>query len=192
MAKQVGFAVEQASLLEQQEDVAEQAQLLAEITLHIRQSLSLEDVLNTTVKEVRRALKTERVVIVGLNPINWDGLVVAESVDPDWPQILRFKINDPCFREGHLEMYKNGNVCAIDNIYQEPGLTDSYIKMLEQFAVQANLVAPILKNDQLLGLMIAHHCSEPHTWQKPDIDLFAQLATQVGFAIDGASLLKQL
>ena len=189
---QVRFTVDQLSLLEKQEDVAEQAQVLTELTRRIRESVYKEDVLKTTVKEVRRALQTERVVIVGLNPINWDGLVVAESVAPDWPQILRVKINDPCFREGHLEMYKNGQVCAIDNIYQEPGLTDSYIKMLEQFAVQANLVAPIMKNNQLLGLMIAHHCSEPHTWQKPDIDLFAQLATQVGFAIDGASLLKQL
>ncbi len=189
---QVRFTVDQLSLLEKQEDVAEQAQVLTELTRRIRESVYKEDVLKTTVKEVRRALQTERVVIVGLNSINWDGLVVAESVAPDWPQILSVKINDPCFRESHLEMYKNGQVCAIDNIYQEPGLTDSYIKMLEQFAVQANLVAPIMKNNQLLGLMIAHHCSEPHTWQKPDIDLFAQLATQVGFAIDGASLLKQL
>lgn len=75
---QVRFNVDQLSLLEKQEDVAEQAQVLTELTRRIRESVYKEDVLKTTVKEVRRALQTERVVIVGLNPINWDGLVVAE------------------------------------------------------------------------------------------------------------------
>jgi len=44
---------------------------------------------------------------------------------------------------------------------------------------QGKLVAPILKDNQLLGLLIAHHCSEPHAWQQSEIDLFAQLAIQV-------------
>jgi len=43
---------------------------------------------------------------------------------------------------------------------------------LNDFEV-AKLVAPILK-DNLLGLLIAHHCSEPHAWQQTEIDLFAQ------------------
>ena len=192
LANYVGVALEQASLLEQQEAEAERAQLLTEITHRVHQSLSLEDLLKTTVKEVRRAIKTDRVIIVDLNPTNWNGLVVAESVAPDWPQILRVKIDDPCFKERYLEMYKNGHFCAIENIYEEPGLTYAYIKVLEQFAVKANLVVPILKNNQLLGLMIAHHCSEPRNWQKPDINLLAQLVNSVGFAIDQASLLKQL
>ena len=192
LAKQVGLAIAQASFLEQQEAEAERTQLLTEITLRIRQSLQLEDLLKTAVKEVRRAIKTDRVIIYGLNPNSWDGSVIAESVDQGLPQTLRLKIDDPCFRDRHVEMYKNGHVRAIDNIYQEPGLADCHIKLLEQFAVKANLVAPILKNNQLLGLMIAHQCSEPRNWQKHDIDLFVQLAKQVGFSLDQASLLEQM
>ncbi len=177
---------------EQQEDDGERSQLLTEITLRIRQSLYLEDVLKTTVKEVRRALKTDRVLIYGLDPTNWDGFVVAESVAPGWPQTLRVRIDDPCLRNGFVEMYKNGQVTSINNIYQDPRVTDCYRKALEQFAVKANLVAPILRNNQLLGLMIAHQCSEPRTWQKPEMDFFGQLATYVGYAVDKASLLEQM
>jgi len=52
------------------------------------------------------------------------------------------------------------------------------------------LVAPILKDNQLLGLLIAHHCSEPRAWQQSEIDLFAQLAIQIGIALEQANLLQ--
>lgn len=79
-----------------------------------------------------------------------------------------------------------------NDIYQEPGLADCYIKTLEQFAIKATLVAPILRNSQLLGLMIANQCSAPRIWEKQDIDLFLQLAIQVGLAVGQASLLEQM
>ena len=196
LATQIGFAVTQASFLEQQEFEAEQAQseaeqarLLTEITQRIRQHTYVEEIFKTTVKEVRRALRTDRVLIFGFDG-NWSGIVVAESVAPGWPQTLRVKIDDPCLRDRHhVEMYQNGRVRAVNNIYQEPGLTDCHIRTLEQFGVKANLIAPILKNNKLFGLMIAHHCSEARVWQKHEVDLFAQLATQIGFVIGHTSLL---
>lgn len=192
VATQVGFAMEQVNFLEQQEAVAERGQLFTEISTRIRQCVYLDDLLRTTVKEVRRAIKTERVIIFGLDPINYDGIVVAESVAPGLPQILKVRIDDPCLRTGYVEMYLKGRVRVINDIYKEPGLTDCYIKMVEQFAVKAQLVAPILRNNDLLGLLIAHQCSEPRVWDKHDIDLFAQLATQLGFASHQVSLLEQI
>jgi twitching motility protein PilJ len=82
-------------------------------------------------------------------------------------------------------------VRAIDNIYQA-GLSACHIKQLEQFEVKAKLVAPIIKENELLGLLIAHQCSKPRVWQQAEIDLFTQLATQIGFALDQASLLEQV
>lgn len=192
IATQVGFAMAQVSFLEEQEAAAERGQLFTEISSRIRQCVYLDDLLKTTVKEVRRALKADRVIIYGLDPISWDGIVLAESVSPGWPQILRVRIDDPCLRERYVEMYLNGRIRAINDISKEPGLTDCYIKMVEQFAVKAQLVAPIVKNNELLGLLIAHQCAEPRVWQKLDIDLFGQLATQVGFAVHQVSLLEQI
>lgn len=192
IATQVGFAMAQVNFLEEQEAVAEQGQLFTEISSRIRQCVYLDDLLKTTVKEVRRALKTDRVIIFGLDPISWDGIVVAESVAPGWPQTLKVRIDDPCLKDRYIEKYLNGRIRVINDIYKEPGLTDCYIKTVEQFAVKAQLVAPIVKNNELLGLMIAHQCAEPRVWQKLDIDLFAQLATQVGFAVHQVSLLEQI
>jgi len=184
LATQVGLAADEAELLEKQEAAVERAQLITEITRRIHQSLYVEDIFKTTVKEVRRALKTDRVVIYGLDTTNWDGVVVAESVAHGWPQMLKVRIYDPCLKERHVEITKHGRVRAINDIYQEPGLSDCHIRTLEQFAVKANLVAPIRKNNQLLAFVIAHHCSEPRIWDNFDVDLFAQVATQVGIAVN--------
>lgn len=192
LAKQVGVASEQVAFLEKQEADAERADLLTEITLRIQQAQFLEELLKTAVKEVRRAIKTDRVVVYGLDSSNWDGIVVAESVAPGWPQTLRVRIDDPCMREKYAEIYKQGHVTVIDDIYQEGRVEDCYRRLLEQFAVKANLVAPILKNNELLGLLIAHHCSEPRNWQQEEIDLFVQLAMQLGFAIDRVSLMEEM
>jgi methyl-accepting chemotaxis protein PixJ len=177
-------------LLQQQEEVTEQAQLFADVTFRIRRSLNIDDILKTAVKEVRKVLRCDRVVIYRFNP-DYSGTVVAESVAPGWTQALAESINDPCFKDRHIQQYKNGRVRAIDNIHQA-GLTDCHIKTLERFDVKANLVAPILKDNQLLGLLIAHHCATTRAWQQAEIDLFTQLATQIGFALDQAYLLEQV
>jgi twitching motility protein PilJ len=176
--------------LEQQQDVAERANLLADLTLRIRQSLNFQDILVTSVREVRRVLKTERVVAYCFDP-NWQGKVIAESVAPGWQQLVGQTIDDSCFREGYAQQYREGRVRAIDNIYQA-GLTACHVKQLEQFEVKATLVAPLIRDNELLGLLIAHQCSKPRIWQQADIDLFTQLATQIGFALDQASLLEQV
>ncbi|MEH2239543.1 GAF domain-containing protein [Nostoc sp.] len=99
------------------------------------------------------------------------------------------KIHDPCFTQGYVEKYQSGRVVAINNIH-ESGLSDCHINLLESFAVKANLVAPIIKDEQLFGLLIAHQCSEPRNWQQSEIDLFSQIAMQVGFTLDHARLLQ--
>ncbi|WP_017314960.1 methyl-accepting chemotaxis protein [Mastigocladopsis repens] len=190
LAAQVGFALDHASLLEQVDTKADQLQVFIDITRRIRESLNEEDILKSTVEEARKALRSDRVIVFGFDE-NWYGTVLAESVLPGFPKALRAKIHDPCFAEGYVDQYQAGRVQATNNIY-EAGLTPCHLSQLEPFAVQANLVAPILKDDKLFGLLIAHQCSKTREWQKPEIDLFTQVAMQVGYALDHARLLNQL
>ncbi len=173
-----------------QEAETKRTQQFTDATLQIRRSLNLEDIPKTAVKEVRKILKADRVVIYRFDS-SWKGMIAAESVGSGWTQALEREIDDPCFRESYVEQYRDGRVRAIDNIYQA-GLKDCHIKELEQFEVKANLVAPILKDNQLLGLLIAHQCSKPRVWQQSEIDLFMQLATQIGIALEQANLLEKI
>ncbi|MGL5874705.1 MAG: GAF domain-containing protein [Xenococcaceae cyanobacterium] len=190
IAMQLGFAIDRARLITKVETERGNTQLLGKISQSIRASLNEENVLKTTVEEVRRAFKTDRVIVYSFDP-DWYGTVIAESVLPGYPKAFQAKIKDPCFAEGYVESYQAGRVQATDNIY-EAGLTECHIQQLEPFRVKANLVAPILKDDRLFGLLIAHHCSETRHWQQSEIQLFAQIALQVGFALDHARLLTNL
>ncbi len=177
------------TFIQGQAEEAERSQIIKEIILRIGQSLNSQDVFNTAVAEIRLALKTDRVVVYTFNA-SWQGTVIAESVADNFPRALGAKIADPCFADKYVERYRKGRVQATENIYAA-GLTECHIKQLEPFAVKANLVAPILQGNELLGLLIAHQCDKPRAWQQSEIDLFSQLATQVGFAIDRAKLLEQ-
>jgi methyl-accepting chemotaxis protein PixJ len=190
IATQIGFALDHAHLLEQVNIENVQSRVLADITRQIRASLIEDDVLKTTVTETRRAFQADRVIVYSFDEA-WYGTVVAEAVLPGYPKALRAKIKDPCFAEGYVDQYREGRVQAVSNI-ETAGLTRCHLRQLEPYAVRANLVAPILKEDKLFGLLIAHQCSGPRQWQPSEIELFTQIAIQVGFALDHARLLDHV
>jgi methyl-accepting chemotaxis protein PixJ len=189
LAAQLGLMLDRGSLLEQQRVEAKRAQMIKDMTLHLTQTLQPQEIFDTAVAEIREAIKSDRVVVYSFDQ-NWKGTVIAESVANGFPRALGAKIDDPCFADRYVEKYRGGRVQATENIYKA-GLTPCHLKQLEPFAVKANLVAPILQAGQLLGLLIAHQCSAPRTWQQAEIDLFTQFSTQVGLALDRFHLLEQ-
>jgi methyl-accepting chemotaxis protein len=189
LARQVGLSLTGVSLATQKQAQAERAQQLNEIISRVRDSLKPEEIYHAAVTGIRESLKTDR-VIVYLFDDNWQGTIVAESVGGNWPHALGANIADPCFAEQYVEKYKRGRVKALENIY-EAGLTKCYLGQLEPFKVKANLVAPILSEGKLMGLLVTHQCSSTRPWQESDITFFKQVAIQVGFALDQAAILEQ-
>ncbi|HLO48224.1 MAG TPA: PAS domain S-box protein [Kamptonema sp.] len=178
---------ENAELLHKQ---VEQQRLVMEINQRIHQSLKLQDILQTTVGEVRRFLQCDRVIIFQFSP-GWIGNVVVESVDSNWTAILSTQIYDPCFSENYIEPFKQGLFTAKSDIYTA-GIGTCHLELLANFQVRANLVIPILQGEELWGLLIAHHCAAPREWQPSEIELMRQLAIQAGIAIKQASLFEQV
>jgi len=196
IAMQVGFALDNANVLVEKSNLRQQADTGNEWTQHfietvryIRQSLNKEDILEVATEEIRRVMNSERVVVYGLSEES-NGVVIAESVSPGFTKALGVTIKDPCFEARYIEKYQNGRVKATANIY-EANFTSCYIEQLEKLQVKANLVAPIINEGKLLGLLVAHHCSQPHNWQEHEIKWFSQIAMQVGFALDNAKVLAE-
>ncbi|WP_392533302.1 methyl-accepting chemotaxis protein [Nostoc sp. C117] len=195
LSANINQMAEQLQVLANEHELdVEEAKLLADITLKIRKILTIEDISQAAVKEVKLAIKTDRVIIYYLSPDNKDGVVVAESVSGNWSEMIGVQIDHSYFQKFHIETYRDGRVQAIADIYQDQKLrnADGYIQLLEKFAVKANLIAPIIVQDQLLGLLIAHHCETPRVWQQPEINLFQQIATQIGYALEEAKLLGEI
>ncbi|MEH2345314.1 MAG: PAS domain S-box protein [Nostoc sp.] len=196
LRRAVHGAIEQMQLMRQLKQQQEQQKLVGAIALNIRQSLKLQDILATSVQEVRQLLDADRVLVYQFMP-QMQGSIVAESVLPQWTPILGLAIEDTCFQENQGEEYRQGKIWAATNIY-EAGLSDCHIQLLEQFQVKANLVVPILLESketqavELWGLFIAHQCSAPRQWQKFEVELLKQLTVQLAIAIQQAELYHNL
>lgn len=186
----------------------ERERLMATMRDRIRASLNLTEILNTTVAEVRQFLQTDRVIVYRFQP-DWSGKVEVESVAAPTVPILGRTIFDPCFGESYAELYKQGRIKATADIYAA-NLNQCHLNLLRQIQVRANLVVPILLNDELRikheegfdpflmdrnrlwGLLIAHHCQETRQWQPWETEFLKGLATQVAIAIQQSTLFEQL
>ncbi|WP_414753360.1 GAF domain-containing protein [Anabaena sp. CCY 9910] len=168
----------------------ERQRLVMAIAVRIRESLRLNEVLNTTVAEVRQFLQADRVFIYRFAP-NYSGCVVVESVGDDWRAVLNAQVEDTYFMETHGEKYRQGGLQAIADIYTED-ISECHRDLLIQFQVKANLVVPILQGEKLWGLLVTNQCGTSRHWQSWEIDLLQQLATQVGIAIQQSELYEQV
>ncbi|MDB9513205.1 MASE1 domain-containing protein [Kamptonema animale CS-326] len=171
--------------------------LLGEIALRIRRSLDLDQILNTTVAEVRQFLKADRAFITTLNSIEESqvnpqySIIVAESVNPVFPTILGWKFAD----ENHINevkrFYAHNAVRAIADTTQIE-IPAAMVEYYKDYQVRATLNVPIMLGEQLFGLLVVNQCSGTRHWQEFEIDLLEKLATQVAIALQQAQLLKQV
>ncbi|MER3433763.1 MAG: chemotaxis protein [Leptolyngbya sp. ERB_1_1] len=173
----------------QQTESAERARLLSQIVVRIRRSLSPEDIFTASVDEIRDFMNVDRVVIYRFAPDYMSGTITTESVAPGWTRALGKIINDP-MEASLVDRYRDGRVWSMENLRQA-SLSPCHCEILERLEVQANIVAPILQNKELIGLICAHQCASPHQWKAEEIDFFGQLAAQIGYALDQAMLLEQ-
>jgi twitching motility protein PilJ len=169
-------------------DAAQQAELVKEITLRIRRSLSRESILETAVQEIRQVLSCDRVIVYSFDP-NWAGTIVAEAVAPGCGKILGEFVNDP-LRIELIEQFKSGRARAMNDIFEQT-FNRSHQDILEGFQIRASIVAPIMQGGALVGLIAAHECTGARQWRPSEVDMFGQLATQIGYTLDQAGILSE-
>ncbi|NJN21714.1 MAG: PAS domain-containing protein [Leptolyngbya sp. RL_3_1] len=121
-------------------DLARREALINRISAQIRESLTLDTILQTAVQATRRQLDTDRVVIYRFNA-DWQGHVVVEDVVAPWASTLGDMGSDDCFAAGYAGYYESGRVRAIDDV-TEAGLDPCHQAFLTDLQIQANLIAP--------------------------------------------------
>ncbi|AFZ11042.1 diguanylate cyclase with PAS/PAC, CBS and GAF sensors [Crinalium epipsammum PCC 9333] len=164
--------------------------LMGTIAQRIRQSLNLKLILNTTVAEVRQFLQADRVIIYSFEG-ECDGVVVVESIADDCISLLGNYTLDFFCVGSHFPLYKQGQFKIINDVNNSE-LKESEVKIFNSLKIKSDLIVPILRGEDLWGLLAVHQCSNYRQWQQLEIDLIQQLATQVGIAIQQAQLYEEL
>lgn len=168
---------------------AERDRLLAQIALRIRRSLNLEEILQTTVAEVRQVLDCDRVFITVLNQQSSN--IAAESIAPNYESILGLLRCNQTYIDELRSLFKTGNVQVINDtsIAKVSTLRAQYFA---QYDVKACMAVPIMVKEQLFGNLVVHQCNRIRHWQPFELDLLIALATQVAIALQQAQLYQQV
>ena len=177
IGRQVGQFIKRKQAEEELNCQNLRSQLFTEITLKLRQSLEIGEILQTTVKEVQKILGCDRVLISQRSAVG-SGSVVTEAV----------AASSLLVEQNQLDTYLSATYQQLDRqgIEQEIANNENY---QQQFGIKANLVVPILLHNQFWGLLIAHEYSQHRQWNSFEIELLQQLADQVAIALTQAQLL---
>ncbi|NER79366.1 MAG: PAS domain S-box protein [Leptolyngbya sp. SIO1D8] len=168
----------------------QQRQLLGDITRKIRESLKIEDILETAVTEVRKLLACDRVVIIELD-INGTGRVIQESMRPKgtFASLLNQVVSGLKFVSS--TPINPPHACTCEDLQSAPcSLYTS--EFLKQWNVQSCIEIAIRVGSQIWGVITASQCDRPRQWETFEIELMHQLADQMGVAIAQARLLDNL
>ncbi len=177
----------------------EKNRFLIEITQRIRQSLSLEKILQTTVEEVRQLFKVNGVLFYQ-RLSDQKGRVVANSFTSNLAKQFQKLPNEVLVPENFLSLLQQGIISSIDNLNQMnlPPNTQDWWKKLE---ITSELILPIItqsssvglsSDHHLWGLLIVYQLYETRHWEQWEIFLLEQLATPLAVAIQQAELYEQL
>ncbi|NCJ05529.1 response regulator [Synechococcales cyanobacterium C] len=166
----------------------QQQKSFADISTKIRQSLQLEQILQTTVTEIQQLLEVDRALVYRLMS-DGSGLVETEALSPKGTSLLGQQIHNPYFQDS-LTRYQQGEILTLADVNSE-ALMPCDRNLWTALNVQAALVVPILSRQALWGLLAVHQCHHSRQWQQAEIDLLQYIANQMAIAIAQAQLLAE-
>ncbi|MEH2432831.1 MAG: GAF domain-containing protein [Nostoc sp.] len=187
--------------------------LLRRITNRIRRSLEFEEIITVTTAEVRSLLKTDRVMIYKFHT-DGSGQVIAESIYNNClPSLLglNFPADDipPTARElfiksrvrsvvnvdtqeigqSHLHDLENGETISEEIRYRP--VDPCHVEYLTAMGVKSSVVAPIIYQDQLWGLLVSHN-SQARLISEYELEAVQMVVEQLSVAIAQSTLLTQV
>jgi twitching motility protein PilJ len=167
---------------------ARRKQLLADIA-QVKDANQLVVPLGQLLTEVRESLKVDRVVIYRFLP-DGNGYIAGESVGANLPSAFAANIKDNCIPESLKEEYKQGRMVAWNNIL-ERDIHPEHRQLLQSINVKSLLITPIIQNDELFGLAIAHHCQSTHVWKDEEKEILEQFTATLAQSLAGLALIEQ-
>ncbi len=183
-----------------------QERLLNQVIAQIRQSLELSTILETAVRELRSFLQVDRLVIYefghGMSEETPDltlktssGCVTYESrISKRIPSLLNVVAEDGCFGNlsDYQEKYRQGSIMAIEDVETAYSSSFCLIKFLEKYRIRSKLIAPIVVEENLWGLLIAHQCFQKRQWFDSEKSFLGQIGEHLAIAIYQAQLYAQV
>lgn len=183
----------------------EQERLIDRVATQIRQSLELPVILSTAVEQVRHLLQVDRLLIYqfernsqGLRDsslVASQGRVTYEAkATENIISAINLPAGQDCFVDTAkiLQKYRQGFIQEVTDIEIAYASSPCFLELLRRMQVRAKLIAPIVVQDQLWGLLIAQQCFQPRQWSESEKSFLGKIAEHLAIAIYQAQLYSKL
>jgi methyl-accepting chemotaxis protein len=185
------MATKIADFVQIQTLLTQQSEAVKDLTLQLAIATEPSEILQMAVQASYEILPANRVIYYQfLNAKS--GVVVTECLSQNLPTTNNLDILDSDLVAAYFTKHQEGKLeVEIINNLNEANLSPSYQLQLQSLQVQASLIAPVVVENQLDGLLIAHQCSTSRAWLEGEIDFISQVANQITFAITRLEFLEK-
>ncbi len=139
--------------------------------------------LSYVLEEARQQLAADRIVVYRFFP-DLSGHIAGEAVAPGFLSALSERIEDPCIPAELMAEYSKGRTIATDDVMATSYHPD-HKQLFTRLQIKSNLVVPILQGQNLLGLLVAHHCGKIHQWEEWETEYLREFATPIAAGLGG-------
>ncbi|HKO99768.1 MAG TPA: PAS domain S-box protein [Pyrinomonadaceae bacterium] len=190
VADQTGIAIRQAELYQKAEATSKREVLVNSVTMAIRASLKLSEVLSTATRELGIALGASRVHLHLYDPENPVSPVEHEYVAPGVQSISSFKVSydDP------VGLYLLGISTPLiidDSVNFDDGPNEFSVAIREHartVGVRSQIDYPLIVEGHFRGVLCIHQTDRLRYWNEDEVSLVDSVAERLGIGIAQAEL----
>jgi PAS domain S-box-containing protein len=194
VADQTGIAIRQAGLYQKAEATSKREALVNSLTMAIRASLSLPEVLSTATRELGNALGASRVHVHLYDPENPVSPVAHEYVAPGVPSIgsMPVSYDDPI---GRYLLTISKPLIIDDSMNHKEG-PDDFSALVREHARRAGLCSqidyPLIVEGQFRGVLCIHQTDRLRYWNEDEVSLVHSVAERLGIGMAQAELFEMV
>jgi methyl-accepting chemotaxis protein PixJ len=181
-AQRIGLAVEQIATWNTQAIELRRTNMLSE-ALQVHDRTQSIELLDRAVAAIRQEFNLDRLMVLSANDLSQSPTIVVGAIAPDCPTPDDAVMDRYLDYEIHRDGCEPDQVSCIYSLDEVGGFQADEILLLESLQIRARLVAPILVEGQLLGLVVGHMCREDRQWTPAEIDTFATVAERIGLVL---------
>jgi PAS domain S-box-containing protein len=192
VATQTGIAVRQAELYQKAESTSAREALINRLSLAIRASLSLPEVLNTATRELGRALAASRAHLYMYDPAQPEALPEHEYVAPHAPGIRHLKANfDGPIGQRLLRSTQPLVIPDALNYTSNFPKFDADVRAhATRTGLRSQINCPIIVNGRFRGVLCIHQTDRLRHWTDDEVALVQSVAAQLSLGIAQAELFE--
>jgi diguanylate cyclase (GGDEF)-like protein len=172
------------------EEKAWRESIINRIVQSMRDTLVLDEVLQTTVEQLCEALAVSRCFIVQPNTQQQLQVSYTNLAEPE-REIMMGSVFDCEFYHQHRKLLEQGELIVLsqmDDIGQSCAAQEAII---DRYHLRALVLAPLLYQRSFLGLIGLHQCDRERRWTDNELLLIRAIADHCAIAIHQAKLYQQ-